>query len=206
MTTEALIRDLAAELQPVRPLGRPLVRFGRWAAVAAAWVAGGVAVIGVRADVVAVVRDPRFILHVAVPLVLAAVATVVAFLTSVPDRRSRWSALVPAAVTAAWLLVVVLGVFLAGQGHAGTGLKCLRNLLLLSLPPGLLLYFMLRKAAPLGGGAIGLLAALGVAALAHAGTRFVCHNDGALHILVWHLGFVLLLTALGAVVGRARLR
>jgi len=206
MRTEALIRDLAAELRPVRPLGSPLVRFGRWAAVAAAWVGVGVAAIGVRSDVLAVMRDPRFMLNVALPVVLGMAATVAAFLGSVPDRRSRWSTLLPGVVMTAWLLLVVVGVFLVGQAHPGAGVKCLRNLVALSVPPGLLLYFMLRRAAPLAGGSIGGLAALGVAALAHAGTRFVCHNDGALHILVWHVGFVVLLGALGAIVGRTRFR
>jgi hypothetical protein len=51
-----------------------------------------------------------------------------------------------------------------------------------------------------------MLAAVGMSALAHAGTRFVCHNDGALHVLLWHCSFVLLVGAAGILVGRASFR
>jgi len=199
--TEELIQDLAAQLQPVKPLRHPLARFGRWAAVTAAWVAVGVAAIGVRADLAAMAHAPAFLLYVALTVALGAATTLAAFTASVPGRTSRWWTFAPSAVIASGLLLVVLGVLSAGDGYAGAGVKCVRNLLALSVPPGLLLCLMLRRAAPLDGRAIGALAAVGVAALAHAGTRFVCRNDGALHLLVWHCGFVLLLGGLGILAG-----
>jgi hypothetical protein len=76
----------------------------------------------------------------------------------------------------------------------------------LGVPPGLLLYFMLRKAAPLDHGTVGMLAAVGTLALAQVGTRFVCHNDGALHIVVWHYSFVFVLGGAGVAIGRALFR
>jgi hypothetical protein len=201
MKTEALIQDLAAQMQPVRPLGHPLARFGRWAALTAAWAAGGVAAIGIRADLAAVSYAPAFLLHVALTVALGAITTLAAFTASVPGRKSGWWTLAPGVVVASWLLLVVLGVLSTGDGHAGAGVKCVCNLLAFSVPPGLLLCLMLRRSAPLDGRAVGALAAVGVAALAHAGTRFVCRNDGALHLLVWHCGFVFLLGGLGLLAG-----
>jgi hypothetical protein len=203
MNTEALIQELAAQMRPVRPLGHPLGRFARWATVAAAWVTGGIATIGVRADLAAVSRAPIFLLRVALAVALAAAATVAAFMASIPGRRNHWWALAPTVVMASWFLLEVVGVLAAGDEHAGAGLRCLRNLVAFSVPPGLLLCVMLRRAAPLDGGAIGVLAAVGVAALGHVGTRLVCHNDGALHVLLWHCSFVLSLGGLGVLAGRA---
>jgi hypothetical protein len=206
MRTEALIRELVAQVRPVRPVRHPLLRFGGWAAVAAAWITAVVATIGIRGDWVAASRAPGFVLHVVLPLALGLAATVVAFVDSVPHRNSRSVMLMLAAVVALWLVLIVGGAITAGGAHAGTGVRCVRNLVAFSAPPGLLLYLMLRRAAPLDRGTVGMVAALGTSALAHAGTRFVCHNDGALHILVWHCSFVFLMGAVGILVGRALFR
>jgi hypothetical protein len=206
MKTELLIRQLAGEVQPVRPLKHPVARFFRWAIFTVAWVVAGVVAVGVRVDIAAVLRAPTFLLQIALPLALGAGATIAAFVASVPDRKHRFLDLVFVAILALWLLVVVSAVVATGGGHLGAGARCVRNLVVLSLPPGALLYVVLKRAAPLGGSLTGLQAALGVAALAYAGTRFACHNDGALHLLVWHSAFVLLLGGVGALIGRALFR
>jgi hypothetical protein len=206
MNTEALIRQLAAELQPVRPLERPVVRFVGWALFAVAWVVAGVGAVGMRRDFAAVLRDPRFLVQVALPLALGAAAAIAAFVASVPDRKNRFFDLVSVEILALWLLVFVSAIVATGGGNLGAGAACVRNLVVFSLPPGALLYVMLKRAAPLGGGATGLQAALGVAALGYAGTRVVCHNDGALHVLVWHCAFVMLLGGVGMLIGRALFR
>lgn len=206
MKTEALIRELVAQVRPVRPVRHPLARFAAWALAAAAWIAAAVAVVGVRGDLAAASRAPGFASHVLVPLALGLAATVVAFAASVPRRHARWSTLALGAVVASWLGLAVVGAIWADGGHAGTGIRCVRNLAAFSIPPGVLLVLMLRRAAPLDRGTVGLVAALGTAALAHVGTRFVCHNDGALHILVWHCSFVLVTAAVGVLAGRALFR
>jgi hypothetical protein len=206
MRTEALIRELAAQVRPVRPVGHPLARFAGWAAVAAVWIAAGVSVVGIRTDFAPASRAPGFVLDIVLPLALGLAATLAAFVASVPGRNSRWWTLIPAAVVASWLALVLVGALSTGSGHVGAGVRCIRNLAAFSVPPGLLLYLMLRKAAPLDRGTVGMLAAGGMSALAHVGTRFVCHNDGALHVLAWHCSFVLLLGAVGILVGRALFR
>ena len=202
MTTDALIRQLAAQARPVRPLRPPGVRFVGWVLFAAAWVTAGIAAVGARIDVGAALRDPTFVPSVALPAALGVAATMSAFVASVPGRGRRWPALIAGALLAAWLSLVVIEIATTGGGSLGAGVRCMRNLAAFGAPPGLLAYFMLRRAAPLARGATGLFAALGAAALAHAGTCFVCRNHGALHILVWHLAFVLLLAGAGVLVGR----
>ena len=203
MKTEALIRELALDIQPVKPLSRPVVRFLRWALFATAWVVTAVLVVGTRIDVGRAVRDSAFLLRLALPVALGVAAAITAFVRSVPDRKSPLSAIVPGALLAAWLLLILVEISATGGGHVGIGFKCARNIVAFSVPPGVLLYFMLMRAAPLDRGAIGLRAALVAEALAHAGTCFICRNHGGLHMLVWHVGFVLLLAGAGILVGRA---
>jgi hypothetical protein len=202
MTTEALIRQLARQATPVTPTPHPLVRFRRFFLAAAICVALGVAQLGVRADLASRWRSPLFLVQAILLWGLAALSARAAFLLSVPDRRSRWLAGLPGAALVGW------AAFLAGSalwGHpveAGVGLKCVRNLLLLSAAPGLLLYVLLRSAAPLQTGATGLLAALSVAALADGGTLFLCRRDDVLHVLGWHFLPVLAVSGAGIWLGR----
>jgi hypothetical protein len=205
MSTEALIRELAAQVHPVRPVRRPLARFGAWAIVTVVWIAAAVTAIGVRSDYASGWHVTAFARDLALPLALGLVAPILAFVASVPGYSGRWWQLVPVALVASWLVVVVIGLW-GGDGHVGAGVRCIRNLIAFSFPPGLLLYFMLRRAAPLDQGPVGMLAAVGIAALAHVGTRFVCHNDGAVHVLAWHCSFVLLLAGFGGLLGRALFR
>jgi hypothetical protein len=204
MKTEALIRELAGQVRPVSPLRRPGVRFAGWAAVAVAWLALGVGTVGLRADLAVVARVPAFWVDLALPVLLGLATIFAAFVASVPGGKRRGSTFVVAVALATWLALVGAELALGDHGRAaGPGLKCVRNLVAFSTPPGALLYVLLGRAAPLERGWTGLLAALGTAALAHAGTRFVCHNDGALHILVWHCACVLLLGGMGMLIGRA---
>jgi len=206
MTTDVLVRELAAQVRPVVPVGHPLVRFGGWVAFAAVWIAAAVATLGVRGDLAAAARAPEFMWQVGLPLALGLTATMVAFVASVPGPASRWRSVTPLAVLMSWLLLLVVGALSADSGHVGAGARCMRNLVAFSVPPGLLLYLMLRRAAPLDRGTVGMLAAVGMSALAQVGTRFVCHNDGLLHVLAWHCSFVCVLGGVGILVGRALFR
>jgi len=206
MKTGELIRELARQGVPVRPCGRPLIRFCQWAVAASLFIAIGVVVLGLRVDVATVSQSPEFVWQSLFMLGVAAVCATSAFTLSVPDKRSLWLTIVPLATLVAWSVLIAGMLFSASYVQAGPGLKCLRNILALSFAPGALLYFMLRRAAALNVGAVGLLAALGVAALACLGTRFICHDDNPVHLLVWHYVPVLALGGFGTWLGGLILR
>jgi len=206
MKTEVLIRELAARAEPVKPVGHPASSFAFWTVVALVWIAASVTAVGHRTDLATASRAPTFAWDLVLPSALAFASLMAAFAASVPGAHGRRWALVAAGALGAWLLVVVGAALGSHHGHVGAGVGCLRNLAVFSFPPGLLLYFMLRRAAPLDRGIVGTLASMGTSALAHVGTRFVCHNDGALHVLVWHCSFVLLLSGVGILLGRALFR
>ena len=206
MKTEVLIRELAARAEPVKPVGHPASSFSFWTVVALVWIAASVTAVGHRADLATASRAPAFARDLVLPSALALASLMAAFAASIPGAHGRRWALIAAGALLAWLLVVVAAALEGDHGHVGTGVGCLRNLAVFSLPPGLLLYLMLGRAAPLDRGTVGTLASMGTSALAHVGTRFVCHNDGALHVLVWHFSFVLLLSGIGILLGRALFR
>lgn len=206
MKTETMIHELAKQGQPVKRVGPPIARFCRWAAVASLCVAVGVAVFGFRADLESVSRSPIFLLQAALTLALGALSALSAFILSVPDKAKPWLNVVPLATLGLWAVVLLAMLVLGDGAKAGFGVTCVRDILVLGLPPGALLYFMLRRAAPLKVGMVGVLAALGVAALGALGTQFICRNDDPLHILVWHYVPVLILGVIGIWLGRLLFR
>lgn len=206
MKTETLIHELAKQGQPVKRVGPPIARFFRWAAVAVLCVAVGVAVFGFRADLEYTSRSPMFLLQAALTLALGALSGLSAFILSVPDKAKPWLNIVPGTTLLLWLVVLVRALLSGENVQAGLGVACVRDILALGLPPGVLLYLMLKKAAPLNVGRVGVLAALGVAALGALGTQFICRNDDPLHILVWHYVPVLVLGGIGILLGRLLLR
>jgi hypothetical protein len=202
MKTESLIETLSQDARPVKPLLRPSLRLALWSLFAALWMAAAIAVIGRRNDLGSIYQSPGFLLQAILLAALALLSAYSAFSLSVPGRKKSWLLIVPAIVLLFWLFWIASEVFSADALEAGTGLNCLRNILLLSLPPGFLLCFMLKKAMPLKAGTAGMLAALGTAALANMGTRFLCHHENPLHLFIWHFLPVFAFTCAGAIVGR----
>jgi hypothetical protein len=61
---------------------------------------------------------------------------------------------------------------------------------------------MLKKAAPMRAGLIGLLAVLSSLSFAAVGVQFVCRSPFPTHIIVWHVLPVFILATVGIFVGR----
>lgn len=202
MKTGDLIHDLASEGRRVRVLPQPLVRFWGWAAVSALCVSLGIAVLGLRSDLAAEWHSGLFLLQSALALGLAAASAGSALLLSVPGKTNRLYTLLPAALLLAWGMLLVSSLLSGGRMDSAQGLHCARNVLALALIPELMLIWMIRGAAPLRLGLVGLLVALGASSLGCLATRFVCHVDDPFHILLWHYLPILALSAIGGLAGR----
>src|SRR5512143_2636786 len=106
METEALARELATDLRPVRRLPAAEVRAAMWGAFAIASVAAGVAALGVRADLAAKLGDAAFVGDGAVLLIAFALAARSAFAHAVPGAATAPAGAV--AALAAWACFVAL--------------------------------------------------------------------------------------------------
>ena len=72
--------------------------------------------------------------------------------------------------------------------------------------PGIALFMMVRRAAPLRAAWAGLLAVLATAAVGVLGANVICPNDRPLHMLLWHVAPLMLFAAIGAALGTWLLR
>jgi hypothetical protein len=202
MKTEALIKKISQNISPVKLQASPLKRFFAWFLAAFFMVSLGVVIRGFRGDVFQVLDHPFFIIETVSIFILAILASMSAFILSIPNEKQKpmwqWVFWVP---TAAWLSLLIYR-SVTGAFVIESGLGCIRDIVLIGLLPGAALFYMLSKAAPIRLGFVGALAALSMASIAAVGIQFTCSIESPLHLLFWHLLPVLLIAGLGIALGR----
>lgn len=202
MNTESLIHQLAIDVRPVKPIASPIFLFVLWSLAAIVFITLVVGFTGIRPDILAALTRPTFVLRLVFMLGIVLASVFLAFRLSIPAERRPFVEFAPMIAVSAWLLFFAY-LFLVSNGTSKTYVyACVRNVLAFSVPTGLLLYFMLKKAAPMRSGIVGMMAALGSAALASLGTQLICRNEGPLHIFVSHFIPILAACLVGVFLGR----
>jgi hypothetical protein len=209
--TRELIDALVECATPVRRLRPPLVRAVLWLAFAGVVLALIAVGHGVRTDLMARLEEPKFAATDGAALATGILATMAAFMISLPDR-SRWWLLLPLPALAMWITTIGSGcladwVGLGPDGiRFGEELRCFALLILTSVPLAIALAAMLRYAALWRGGAVAMTGGLAVAAITATALSLFHDHDATVLILVWNLGTTALITGLGILFGRGTLR
>lgn len=206
-TTPDLIELLVANLTPVRRLRPPIVRAATWLALAAVIVALLATAQGLRPDIAARMQQSGFVMSLGGALLTGVLATIAAFMLSLPDRSRVW-VLLPAPSLVFWLSTVgyqCLTDWISVQPGGitlGETARCFATLVLTSLPLSLALLLMLRYAAPLRPTPVILTGSLAVAAVTAVALSLFHGGDATLMILMWNLGTAGLFVGLGSIFGK----
>jgi hypothetical protein len=209
--TEDLIVQLASSATPVRPLASPARRFVSWTIAATLVALIGMAIIGPRADLRTAIQSPTFLVIAIVTFLTALLSGVAAFVLSVPGaEKSAAQHWLPIGAGVAWAGLLI-GALLGGGAPMSRLAAfpfheaCPCEICGLAILPGILLFFMVRRAAPLRLGWSAVLAALASVAFAATATQFICPIDDPAHHLVAHFGPAVLMVALGGVFASRKL-
>ena len=206
LNTDDLIRMLAAKAEPVRLLPDPLIRAAAWLTCSLLYVAFVIVVLTPRADLVAKLTDPRFVIEAATALATGIVAAIAAFATVVPGSSRTTLALV-ALPLAAWVGSLGVGCIQDWFALGATGRlwqndwSCFPAILVTGAVPSIAMAIMLRRGAPLTPALSMALGGLAAGALADFGLRFH-HREAGVMTLVWHLGAVCILLTVASRTGR----
>jgi hypothetical protein len=175
-STRELIRELASELAPVRPL--PRVRFVA-AAVLLAWLAIGVVDVALKG---------------LAGLLLAGVGGVLAALALAVPGRERLARAAFALGAAGMAIAAGVGFALVARSPlaewrwpVGHDWPCLFTALTVGLVPALALGWFGGRAAPFRPLAIALAAAAGSAALGGSVSQATCAADDPMHLMLGHV-------------------
>ncbi len=207
-STERLIEQLASRAQPVTRLHSPLRRTLQWLALALLMVAAIVAYHGVHPAWLARLATPDLAMEWSGSVLTGALAAFALFQISVPGRSPSWAWL-PLPAAALWLGGVGAGcvrdLLRLGEGawamQSGSW-ECAWTITLVSLPLGIVLLLMVRHAGVVRPVPAAVLAALSTAALSAAGVSMIHHGESAVMVLLWHVGAVAVLTAVGGLLSR----
>jgi hypothetical protein len=205
----ALVRRLAAEVKPKRPLWPVELRLGLWMASEVgvlAWVATHTS-----NDFMQKLQQPVYAIEVLFFAAAAVISAALALRSAIPGRALRASeaTLAAALVIAGTLLVAAVKPMDTASplgGFVRVGLPCAYGIGIFATLPLLLLWWMVRRGASMSGGLSGLLAGGGASFYSFAMLRLKCPIDEPLHILAWHLLPALALTALSTLAGARWLR
>jgi hypothetical protein len=207
ITTDELIRSLAAEMKPVRRLRPPLFR-------AACWLLLGTVVLtllainqGIRPDLLQRLREPAFAASMAGSMLTGILAAVAAFIVSLPDRSRLWL-LLPAPALVIWLSNIgyqcmTQWVAIGPDGiDPGEAARCFATLVLASLPLSLAMLVMLRYAALVRPTAVAFTGGIAVAAITATALSLFHSADASAMILMWSVGTAILFGGIGGLFGR----
>ncbi len=92
------------------------------------------------------------------------------------------------------------------MGRISFAWHCVYKTTSVATVPGVVLFLMVRRAAPMRAAWAGLLAILATAAVGVLGANIICPNDRPWHMLLWHVVPLMLFAALGAALGAWLLR
>lgn len=209
MATDELIANLVRDLEPVRPLPLPRVRFANWGLIVGTTAAVVMAAIGPRSNLGASLSTLTFQAHVWLLFVCAVTAAAAALVLVVPgERMTRWRRVAPMAAGLVWMLWLLgeLWVF-AANGNELTpgvaGVACVAKALAFAVVPWIGLMIMLGRGAPGDIGTTMAFAGLAAAAVGALGVELTCPLTSPSHLLAWHVTPVIAAVVTNVVLGRA---
>ena len=203
---DALIRDLAADLTPVRHLAPPIRRAAIWLCAVAAVALALAVYANDHAMWQRIAGAPDMWLAVFGSTATAVLAAIAAFELSLPDAPRGWAWLpLPGALL--WLGASGFGclrVWFVPETHVaelGEARDCLIFIVSLSVPLSAMLFLMLRRACPLQPGLTAAIGGLAVAAAAATLLNFFHPYDAAATDLTVHAVAVALVVAANRALG-----
>jgi hypothetical protein len=204
LKTTDLIQKLSASNTSVHVVRLGGIEILKVVGVAGLCILAAVSVLGLREDFFDSLNSIFFIFESLVLLAVGILASASALTLSIPGRESRKTFLLPLVTLAIWVGLTGYSFLKYGQSPLlfKFGFACLSDIVLASLPPSALLFFLIRRAAPLKRDKVGFLILLSGAAYAALGVQLTCIDDSPVHVLLWHLLPVVVVAGLGIFVGK----
>lgn len=208
--TDDLIARLAADLKPVRPLAMQRLLIGVLLASGVVAVFVMLMLLGMRPDMPSAAVTMIYWTKFGYTLSLAVLGLATTLVLARPGGRTRWPWLAALALLAVLLVLAMLQLALADDMMplvmGSSIIRSLTYIPLLSLPVLLATILALRRMAPtrpaLAGFSAGIMAG-GTGAWIYA---FACTETGMMFLALWYTLGIVIVGAIGAVLGRFLLR
>jgi hypothetical protein len=206
--TEQIIEQLTQLLRPARPLPRPYVRAAAWLAISLGYIAVVFVLMPRDRNLLSQNAHSSFAIEQVAALITGFAAAMAALITIIPGRDRRW-AILPVLPLSLWLCSLApsclrefsqIGLQALFMRH---NLWCVPSILLFGTVPAIAMLLMLRRGAPLTPHITAALGGLAAAGVGNVGVRLVHPEDVSVMLVLWHVGGVMLLSAIASCAGRS---
>ncbi len=213
MKTDDLIDQLGEQAKPVTPLRSPLMRAMMWLFVLGLCMITGIVFVGLRHDFLEMMTHPIFILEMSSLLIAGIMAVIATFQLSIPHEKVAPMTWVLLGSSAILLLarMAICFVMATPEGlmayiNSNVGLPIISKSLAMSIIPGMVLFFLIKRGAPVRGGLTAMAALLALASFAAMGCRSICPMNDPAYIIIWQGLPLMIIVLLGLLIGRQALR
>lgn len=198
-----LVAELAADLRPIQRPGKVGFAVAAWLAVASIYSVAVIAAAGPMRPgaLLSLVEYPTFAAETLLALTAVVVVAYAATRSSIPAApasHARWAVV----LLVAWAAVYVVGLRYPAHPVSTLGERpyCIWQTVAFSLPTFALMLWMARRQFPLRPRRTAMLVGAAAASIPAAIMQFACMYVPA-HILTHHLGPILVMAVVGAIVG-----
>lgn len=213
MKTDDLINQLGEQAKPVKPLRSPLMRAMLWLFMLGICMLIGIVIVGLRPDFYDMMMHPVFILEMVSLLIAGIFAIIATFQLSIPCEKvypSTW-ALLGVSSLLLFTRMVICFIYATPEGIAAyasslIGMPVIGKSLVISALPAGVLFWLIKKGAPVRIGLTAIAALLALASFAAMGCRSICPMNDPAYIFIWHGLPLMILIIIGLLVGRSALR
>jgi hypothetical protein len=204
--TDQLIDRLVADVTPVRRLLNPTERAALWTALALVAVALGVTWFGIRHDIATAWLEPGVLARIALLASTMWLSIVTAFRLSIPGGETRafarWWPLALLGVLTAISAAEVVAAWTIGEAGSPFGSwTCVRKVAFVGAVPAIVSVALITRGFAVEPRWTALLGVLAAGAAGALTSELACPIHAPIHIFLWHIGPVIVSTAVGALVG-----
>lgn len=213
MKTDDLINQLGQQAKPIKPLRSPLMRAILWLFILGICMMIGIVTVGLRHDFMEIIMHPIFILEMASLLIAGICSVIATFQLSVPSEKVTpitWALLGLSSILLlsrmAICFIYSTPESLSAYANSTVGLPIILEALAMSFVPAVVLFWLIKKGAPVRSGLTAVAGLLALSSFAAMGCRSICPMNDPAYIIIWQGLPLMVLIVIGLLIGRSALR
>jgi len=211
MENKDFIEALVEDAKPVKPILSVLPRFLLWLCLSLGVSISGIIYFKIRHNMTQQLQSSDFWIEtglILVSLVATGLLSLRLSQTNYPQRKKYWIWLIPSAI---WVFKLCARLYNEFQSlhhlpSLDMGYQCSFIVSIVGLLPALLLVYLVKRATPERLLLLGASLFIAGFSIGELSLQFVCPSESALHVLVWHIGPLILFAIAGILISRKLLR
>lgn len=206
MNIDNLITKISQE-GAKKPLPNPMKVTVKWLLLMVLYFVVLASFSGLRPDILVKLLQPLFLFELVMILTLGVVCAYVASVLALPDSAQKpWIRFVPFVFLTCLLAILAYQIWTTKTLPLADCLKlgnyqCIMHIIFYAIMPAIVMFVMIKKAAPIKCCWLGSVVGLCVASFSYAMMRLVEASDDPSTLAVWHLVPVFLMIAGGVMIG-----